>query len=176
MKKIILATTFFFCLQFTTAHADDFGNSFTDDLQLGVGIGMLDLGMHDSAPLFYATAQKELDILLGDFDYFTHYRVGKSGDASTAGSNINFDYFLSALIKGRLYIQNNFSSQDMAAYGVIGLSLAGITDPVDSYNDLSFTYGFGLEWDIADQMKVGTEYTNYSLRADAFAVTLTYGF
>jgi len=171
MKKIILAATSALWLSLAPTSASAVDAEMLNDVQLGVGIGMVDFGLQDSGLLYYITAQKEMNIILGDFDSFAQFRLGSSAAAKTGSSEKKFDYIASALFKSSMQLQN-----DMNAYGLAGFSLASVALNGSSYNDLSFTYGFGLEKAITPEVKVGFEYTAYSLVADAFAVTGSYKF
>ena len=172
MKKIILAATSALLLSLTPTSASAIDAEVLNDVQLGVGIGMVDFGLQDSGLLYYITAQKEMNIILGDFDSFAQFRLGSSSAAKTGSfTEKKFDYIASALFKSSMQLQN-----DMNAYGLAGFSLASVALNGSSYNDLSFTYGFGLEKAVTPEVKVGFEYTAYSLFADAFAVTGSYKF
>lgn len=172
MKKTLTILLASLALYAAPTQAAGLDSKMLADVQLGAGVGVIDfVGYHDSSAIYYLTAQKELNIILGDSDSFTQFRLGASSAAKTGAAEIQFDYITSALFKSRLQLQH-----DMAAYGVAGFSLAGISENAGSYVDLSFTYGFGMEWDITPKVKVSTEYVSYSKRAEAFAINAAYKF
>lgn len=171
MKKTMLLAASILCLSLMPTYASAVDAEALSDVRLSVGIGMVDFGLQDSGAIYYVSAEKEMNIILGDFDSFAQFRAGSSAAAKSGTFEKKLDYIVSALFKSSMQMQNN-----MNAYGMAGFSLASIGGSGSSYSDLSFTYGFGLEKDIAANVKVGFEYTAYSLVADAFAVTGSYKF
>jgi len=180
MKKIYIAAAAALLMNATPSYAGAM-NDLTDDLQFGAGVGFLDLaGLNDSALLFYAIAEKEVDVDLGDTTNAVQVRLGTSTNASTsigAGKvEASFNYLLSGLFKSTLELEDGIS-----AYGLLGFSYASID--VSSTNsatitgtDNSFSYGFGADYEIDSDLKVAAEYTAYWSDATAFAVNAYYSF
>ena len=190
MKKLIIASTAALLMSITPSHADtmdDIGDTIGDlttDLQFGAGVGFLDLaGLNDSALLFYAIAEKEVDVDLGDTTNSVQVRLGTSSTASTSiGTSkveSSFNYLISGLFKSTLELEDGIS-----AYGLLGFSYASIDTTATvgtltttaSGTDSSLSYGFGVDYEIDSDLKVAAEYTAYWSNATAFAVNAYYSF
>lgn len=173
MKKILISACAALFINQTPVLAEDFGGSdLLDSTQIGVGIGSLDMNLNDSGVLFYVSAQKELDMILGDFDSFGVVRFGSSTAAKTGATESKLKFIASGLFKANFPLQNNTN-----IYGLAGFSASQVSiESNDSFGDLSFSYGFGWNTNLSDQMNIGVEYVEYSTRATAFAVNAAYKF
>ena len=171
MKKLYIAATAALLMNATPSYAGAISD-LTEDLQYGAGIGFIDLGLTDSATLFYAIAEKEVDVDLGDTINTVQVRLGTSTEAKS-GSIVtrSFDYLISGLFKSTLELEDG-----MSAYGLAGFSYASITTTSVSATDSSFSYGFGVDYEIDRDLKVAAEYTAYWSNATAFAVNAYYSF
>jgi len=180
MKKLYIAATAALLLSATPSYAGSMSN-LTDDLKFGAGVGFIDLGLTDSATLFYAIAEKEVDVDLGDTTNTVQVRLGTSTEAKSGSfATVSFDYLISGLFKSSLELQDGIS-----AYGLAGFSYASITSTVTlpffgtvsgSSTDSSFSYGIGVDYEIDSDLKVAAEYTAYWSDATAFAVNAYYSF
>jgi len=190
MKNLIIASTAALLMSITPSHAgtmDDIGDTIgdlTSDLQLGAGVGFLDLaGLNDSALLFYAIAKKEVDVDLGDTTNAVQIRLGTSTNASTAiGTSkveSSFNYLLSGLFKSTLELEDGIS-----AYGLLGFSYAsldatatvGTTSVTASSTDSSLSYGIGVEYEVDSDLKIAVEYAAYWSDATALSANVYFNF
>ena len=180
MKKLYIAATAALLMNVTPSYAGGM-SGLTDNLQYGAGIGFIDLGLTDSATLFYGIAEKEVDVKLGKTTNAVQLRVGTSTEAKS-GSIVttSLDYLISGLFKSTLKLEDRIS-----AYGLAGFSYASITSAVTvpffgsvstSATDSSFSYGFGVDYEVDKDLTIGAEYTAYWSNATAFAVNAYFSF
>jgi len=187
MKKTIIATIAASLMLISTpSYAGKLAN-LTKDLQFGAGIGFLDLGLTDSALLFYGIAEKEVDVKLGETTNTVQVRLGTSTTAtsnspfSTLTYETSLNYLISGLFKSTLDLEDGIS-----AYGMLGFSFASIDFVVPSIilgsnfsttvTDSGVSYGFGADYKVDNDLTIAAEYTSYLSNADAFAVNAYFSF
>ncbi len=179
MKKILsLAFSAFLLGQLaqSSAQANDFTSpEALENTQIGVGIAAVDMNLNSSGALYYLSVQKDLEMMMGDFDSFALFRLGKSTAAKKGNLEANFDFLLSGLLKNSIQLQNGVN-----VYGLAGFTVAKISEKVltasSSVTDLSFTYGFGATYEFFPNLNFGLEYAQYSMRATAFSLNTAYKF
>jgi opacity protein-like surface antigen len=182
MKKLYITAIAVLLMSATPSYAGGM-SKFTDDLQFGAGIGFVDIGLLDSATLFYGIAEKEVDVKLGDTTNTVQLRLGTSTDATSGTyATASIDYLISGLFKSTLKLKK----KPMSVYGLLGFSYASITSTTtipffggtvsSSATDSSLSYGIGVDYKIDRDLKVAAEYTAYWSNRTAFAVNAYYNF
>lgn len=176
MKKVLLTAFTALMIHQAPAQAVELETpEFLEGIEIGIGIGALDMNLNESGTLVYISAQKDLGMMVGDFDSFAEVRLGTSSAAKTGPDESSFDGLLSALFK------NNIETQDgINIYGLAGFSLSNVAEDTatttNTITDLSFTYGFGANYEFIQNAYIGIEYTDYSERATAFSINTSYKF
>ncbi len=182
MKKIMIAASAALVMSAATVQAAEF----TDDLSYGAGIGFVDLGLSESGTIFYGIAEKPLEVKLGKANSVAQLRLGTSTAASEgiAGTTLNLDATLDYLISGMF--KASFDVQDkITAYGMLGFSYAKVTASTAvpgfgtisaSNTDTSIGYGFGADFDVQKDLKIGVEYAAYFSDVTAVSVAAYFDF
>lgn len=185
MKKIIMATTTALLLYSTPSYAGPMSaiEDATRDLKFGVGVGLIDIsGSSNSGTFFYAIAEKELDIYIGDTTSSAQVRLGRSTSATSTLNTLHIqnsiNYMISGLFKNSLEIDDGIS-----AYGLFGLSYASYDTTTSgafifskTSSTLNLSSGIGVDYEVNDELKVAAEYTAYISNATAFSVNAYYSF
>jgi len=150
---------------------------------LGAGVGMFttDFGVGgfkaSNAFGFYVNGGVDFNPYVG-----AELRLGsvasKGISNSNVGAKVQTDYFLSYLAKLQFPV-----TDELTLYGLVGASTIKATvsnsfQPKASQTNTKFTYGAGLNYEVADHVRVGAEYVAYNPNADVvgntiYAATLT---
>jgi len=182
--KLYIAAAAAFLLYSTPSFAgamDDVGDVVGDlsqDVTFGAGIGNATPdGAPDSMTLFYAIADKELDIDVGDLTSSAQVRLGTATDITFPGGSAGIDYFISGLYKGTMELEEFY------VYGLAGFSYTSASSSITvlgtttntTITSTDFTWGIGGEYEIDRDLKVGVEYEKIDTTG-IFAANAYYSF